>query len=98
MFHVIQTGGKQYIVQKGDKIVVEKLDAEVGGKVTLPVLLSFDDEGKLDFASDATVEVSINLQDRGDKIRVFKMKRRKRYRRSQGHRQYQTTLEITKAS
>lgn len=101
MFHVIQTGGKQYIVKNGDSVVVEKLDGEVGAKIALPVLMSFDDKGEISVGTPmlekVNVEGTIMIQDRDDKIRVFKMKRRKRYRKSQGHRQYQTTLSITKA-
>ncbi len=102
MFHVIQTGGKQYIVKNGDSVVVEKIDGEEGSKVVLPVLMSFDEKGEISVGTPVlekvTVEGTITLQDRADKLRVFKMKRRKRYRKSQGHRQYQTTLQISKAS
>ena len=99
MFAVIKTGGKQYKVAKDDIIIVEKLDAETGKKV------SFDDVLMCGTAADVTVgaptvagaKVSGEVieQRKGDKVIVFKKKRRQTYRRKKGHRQNETVVKIT---
>ncbi len=99
MFAVIKTGGKQYKVQKDDKLLVEKLDGEEGAKVTLDEVLMVAD-GKTSKVGEplvkgATVEASIVAQTRGPKITVFKKKRRQNYRRKKGHRQDLTMIQIT---
>lgn len=100
MFAIIETGGKQYLVSKGDKIQVEKLDGEAGGNITFDQVLFVGDDkthtvGKPTVEGKA-VEGKILSQGRGDKIRVFKYKAKSKYRRTQGHRQSYTEVEITK--
>lgn len=87
MFAVIRTGGKQYKVQKDDKIKVEKLDQKDGGTVDVEVL--YAEGGK-----KASVTAKVVEQTRGPKITVFKKKRRQNYRRKKGHRQDLTVLQI----
>jgi large subunit ribosomal protein L21 len=98
MFAVINTGGKQYKVSKGDQIVVEKLDVEEGKKLDISEVLLVSDgkETKVGtpFVPGAKVTAKVVSHQRGEKIRVFKMKPKKRYQRTQGHRQSETTLEI----
>ena len=100
MYAVVATGGKQYRVSPGDRIEVEKLAGEVGQKIALDYVMMIGGEGqavavgtpRLD---DAWIEAQIVAQKRGKKIIVFKHKRRKGYRRKQGHRQSLTALQIT---
>ncbi len=93
MFAIVRTGGKQYRVAAGDKITVEKLAGEVGDQVELSdVLLA--GEGADVKAGGVAVAAEIIAQGRGDKIIVFKKKRRHNYRRKAGHRQYHTLLRI----
>ena len=100
MYAVVATGGKQYRVSPGDRIEVEKLAGEVGQTVALDrVMMVGGGEGGVDVGTptldDAWVEAQIVDQKRGKKIIVFKHKRRKGYRRKQGHRQSLTALKIT---
>jgi large subunit ribosomal protein L21 len=98
MYAVIKTGGKQYRVEKGDRLRVEKLPGGVGDAVTFDeVLLVAGDALKLGkpVVSGAKVEAKIVDQGLGPKIIVFKFRRRKNYRRKNGHRQPFTALEIT---
>ena len=99
MYAVIKTGGKQYKVSAGDVLAVEKLVAEAGSNVTFSdVLLIGDDKGQTvgtPMVEGASVTAEVLEQGRGDKIVVFKKKRRKNYRRRAGHRQFLTTLRIT---
>lgn len=88
MFAVIRTGGKQYKVAKSDKLKIEKLDAEEGGTVDMDVI--YAEGGK-----KATVKAKILEHIRAPKITVFKKKRRQNYRRTKGHKQHQTVVEIT---
>jgi len=94
MFAVVRTGGKQYRVAPGDKIVVEKLDGNAGDKVTLGEVLLAGDGGKLQSTDGLTVSAEIIAQAKGDKVTVFKKRRRHNYRRKQGHRQLHTILKI----
>jgi len=99
MYAVIETGGKQYRVEEGDKVRVEKLDADKGEEIVLgDVLFLGDEEYRLGTPKleDACVKARVLRQMRAKKIIVFKMKKRKGYRRKQGHRQYLTELLITK--
>lgn len=101
MYAVIKTGGKQYKVEEGDILRVEKLVAEKGDTVTFgDVLLIGGDECTIGSPTvkGAQVSASVIRQFRDKKIIVFKMKRRKRYRKTQGHRQYLTEVRITKIS
>lgn len=92
-FAIFQTGGKQYRVQKGDVVKVEKLNAE--GKVEFDQVLMLGDKVGAPFVDGAKVVAEVLEQKRADKVLVFKKKRRQNYRRSQGHRQYITVLKIT---
>lgn len=94
MFAVVRTGGKQYRVHPGDKIVVEKLDGNAGDKVTLGDVLLAGDGGNLKSTSGLTVAAEIVAQAKGDKVTVFKKRRRHNYRRKKGHRQLHTILKI----
>ncbi|MCU0603526.1 MAG: 50S ribosomal protein L21 [Desulfobacterales bacterium] len=98
MYAVVSTGGKQYKVQKGETLRIEKIPGEVGGKVTLDkVLLVADGENirvGRPVIEKAAVQASIVEQDKAKKILVFKYKRRKRYRRKAGHRQPYTAIRI----
>jgi large subunit ribosomal protein L21 len=94
MFAVVRTGGKQYRVHPGDKIVVEKLDGSAGDKVTLGDVLIAGDGGSLKSTSGLTVAAEIVAQAKGDKVTVFKKRRRHNYRRKKGHRQQHTILKI----
>src|SRR6201995_4699615 len=94
MFAVVRTGGKQYRVAPGDKIVVEKLDGSAGDKITLGDVLLAGDGGSLKSTDGLTVAAEILAQAKGDKVTVFKKRRRHNYRRKQGHRQEHTILKI----
>ena len=99
MYAIILTGGKQYKVAKGDVIEVEKLAGEAGAEVTFDEVLAVaGDDGKLNVGTPrvagASVTGKVLDQFRAKKIVVFKMKRRKGYRRTHGHRQNMTRVEI----
>ena len=98
MHAVIKTGGKQYRVAPGDTVKVETLTAEVGQQVTLSEVLSVSngDDVKVGspFVAGAAVVATVVAHGRHDKVTIFKMRRRKHYRRSQGHRQNYTEIEI----
>ena len=97
MYAVIRTGGKQYRVSQGDTLRVEKLAGSVGDVVTLSeVLLVGGESMKIGqpMVAGASVEAKITGQGRGEKIVVFKFRRRKNYRRKAGHRQCYTELKI----
>lgn len=98
MYAVIRSGGKQYRVSKGGSFRVEKLAGEVGSSVTLADVLMVGGEGdvKIGTPTVAGAEVTGTIVDqgRGKKIRVFKMKRRKGYKRTQGHRQDYTEIRV----
>ena len=98
MYAVIKTGGKQYKVQKDDVIRVEKLDAEAGKSITLDQVLMLNDGKKSTIGAPvvagAKVTAEVLEQTRGEKVIVFKKKRRKNYRRKKGHRQDLTVLKI----
>lgn len=89
---VVKTGGKQYCVAQGDKITVEKLEGNAGDKVALEALMVGTNFGA------GSVEGTIVAHKRGDKVLVFKKKRRQNYRRKNGHRQDLTTVQITTIS
>ncbi len=95
---VVQTGGKQYLVMAGDVIDIELLPGEVGTEVMLSPVIMLQDETGMTVAagalSGASVRGRILRHDRAKKIIVFKKKRRKNYRRTQGHRQSFTRLQI----
>lgn len=103
MYAVIESGGKQYRVQPGDIVQVEKLEGDVGAAVKFDQILfasaNAGDTAKVwlgkPYLSGASVQAEIVGQGRDEKILIIKMKRRKQYRRTQGHRQYQTQLLVT---
>jgi large subunit ribosomal protein L21 len=98
MYAVIQTGGKQYRVAEGETLRVEKLSANTGDKLSFSPLLFADDGGNVQIGkpnvSGIKVEAEVLGQGLGDKILIFKYKRRKSYRRKTGHRQPFTALKI----
>jgi len=98
MYAVINTGGKQYKVQQGETLRIEKIVGDVGSKVTFDKVLMVADGETIRVGQpvieQATVQASIVEQDKAKKILVFKYKRRKRYRRKQGHRQPYTAIRI----
>ena len=91
MFAVVRTGGKQYRVAADDKILVEKLDGAEGDTVTLETLMLGDGAS---VTAGGGVTAQIVAQTKGDKVIVFKKKRRHNYRRKNGHRQPLTVLKI----
>jgi large subunit ribosomal protein L21 len=98
MYAIVKTGGKQYRVEQGQTLLVERLPAAAGDTVALePLFYRADDaivDGKDDLAK-VKVEAKVLAHERGDKIRVFKFKPKRGYRRTQGHRQELTRLEVT---
>ncbi|RLB61526.1 MAG: 50S ribosomal protein L21 [Deltaproteobacteria bacterium] len=98
MYAVIKTGGKQYRVAKGETLQVEKIAGAPGDSVTFDeVLLVGGDSPKVGqpVVKGASVKAQIIAQERGKKVIVFRMRRRKNYRRKTGHRQFYTQVEIT---
>ena len=95
MFAIVRTGGKQYRVAAGDKIAVEKLSGNAGDTVSLDDVLLAGDGGEVKDAKGLVVSAEIIAQERGEKVIVFKKRRRHNYRRKQGHRQSLTLLRIT---
>lgn len=98
MYAVIKTGGKQYKVVSGEKIKVEQLAAEVGQEIVLDQVLAVGSGADLKvgnpWVAGATVTATVVSQGRHDKVRIFKMRRRKHYQKRQGHRQNFTELQI----
>jgi len=94
MFAVIKTGGKQYKVAPNDVILVEKLPGLAGDTVTLDQVLMVGDKVGAPLVAGASVTATLVEQTRGEKIIVFKKKRRQNYRRKKGHRQDLTVLRI----
>lgn len=94
MFAVVRTGGKQYRVAAGDKISVEKLAGEAGETVVLDDVLLAGDGADIKDSKGLTVSAEIVAQTRGEKVIVFKKRRRHNYRRRNGHRQSLTILKI----
>jgi len=98
MFAVIRSGGKQYRVNQGGSLRVEKLTGDVGSEITLDDVLMVGAEGDVKIGAPtvdgASVSGTITAQGRGPKLTVFKMKRRKGYRRKHGHRQDYTEIRV----
>ena len=98
MYAIVQTGGKQYKVEAGDQLKVEKLKGEPGDQVDLDKILAIGTSEGIDlgkpFVKDAAVKATIVRTARDRKIIVFKKKRRKAYDKKQGHRQWYTLLKI----
>lgn len=93
-FAIFQTGGKQYRVQNGDTIKVEKINAESGKEIEFDKILMLGDRVGNPYVDGARVVATVVEQKRDDKVLVFKKKRRQNYRRTRGHRQYITVLKI----
>jgi large subunit ribosomal protein L21 len=98
MYAVVKTGGKQYRVSAGEKIKVETISADVGAEIALDQVLLMADGDAVTLGNPlvtgASVKAKVIGHGRGDKIDIFKMRRRKHYRKSQGHRQNYTEIEI----
>ena len=95
MFAVVRTGGKQYRVAAGDKIAVEKLAGDAGDTVMLDDVLLAGDGDEIKDVNGLAVSAEIIAQTKGEKVIVFKKRRRHNYRRKNGHRQNHTILKIT---
>ena len=100
MYAVIRSGGKQYRVTPGQTIRLEKFSGEVGSKVELGDVLLVDNDGEIKIGAplvaNAKIEATVVEHDRAQKIIVFKKKRKKQYRRTNGHRQDYTAVRIEK--
>jgi large subunit ribosomal protein L21 len=98
MYAVIKTGGKQYRVQPGDVLVVEKLDGDVGAEIAFNEVLMLGDDGATHLGAPlldgAVVRATLIETRKGDKVKVFKKIRRQGYRRTKGHRQPETVLRV----
>lgn len=100
MLSVIKTGGKQYLVEPGKKIKIEKLEAKEGDEVTFSEVLLLEKNKKVEIGNplikDVQVVAKVLKQGKGDKIIIFKYKPKKRYQKKMGHRQPFTEVEILK--
>ena len=98
MYAVIKTGGKQYRVSPGEKLKVEQIPADVGAEVVLDQVLMVGEGESVRLGqptlAGAAVKATVVGHGRGDKVQIFKMRRRKHYRKQQGHRQNYTELKI----
>ena len=98
MFAVIKTGGKQYRVASGDRLKVEKLAGDVGSEIVLDQVLAVGEGADIalgtPLVSGASVKATVVAHGRHDKVVIFKMRRRKHYKKSQGHRQSYTEIRI----
>jgi large subunit ribosomal protein L21 len=99
MYAVIKTGGKQYRVASGDKLKVELLTSEVGSSIAFDQVLAVGQGDGVKFGTPfvagASVKATVISHGKGDKVKIFKMRRRKHYKKSQGHRQQFTELQIS---
>ncbi|MBM3389485.1 MAG: 50S ribosomal protein L21 [Betaproteobacteria bacterium] len=99
MYAVIKTGGKQYKVAAGAKLKVEQIAADVGQEIVIDQVLAIGSGAELKVGTPvvagATVKATVVAHGKHDKVRIFKMRRRKHYKKSQGHRQTFTELEIS---
>ncbi|ALO39212.1 50S ribosomal protein L21 [Alcaligenes faecalis] len=98
MYAVIKTGGKQYRITAGQKLKIEQIPADIGQEISLDQVLSVGEGEALQigapFVAGAVVKATVLAQGRHDKIKIFKMRRRKHYRKTQGHRQNYTEIRI----
>jgi large subunit ribosomal protein L21 len=102
MYAVIKTGGKQYRVAEGQKLKIEQIPADIGQEITLDQVLSVGEGEQLKIGtplvSGASVKATVLAQGRHDKVKIFKMRRRKHYQKRQGHRQNYTEIRIEAVS
>ena len=102
MYAVIKTGGKQYKVAAGEKIKIEQIAADVGQEIVIDQVLAVGNGADLQvgtpLVAGAVVKATVLAQGRHDKVRIFKMRRRKHYQKRQGHRQNFTEIEISAVS
>jgi len=102
MYAVIRTGGKQYKVVAGEKIKIEQIAADVGQEIVIDQVLAVGDGADLTvgtpLVAGASVKATVLAQGRHDKVRIFKMRRRKHYQKRQGHRQNFTEIQISAVS
>jgi large subunit ribosomal protein L21 len=98
MYAVIKTGGKQYKVATGEKLKIESISAEVGSQIEIDQVLMVADGDKITtgtpLVSGAVVKATVVSHGRGEKVKIFKLRRRKHYRKTLGHRQNYTEIEI----
>jgi large subunit ribosomal protein L21 len=99
MYAVIKTGGKQYRVAAGEKLKIEQIPAEVGAEITLDQVLMVGDGESVKIGAPlvhgASVKATVLAQGRHEKVKIFKMRRRKHYQKHQGHRQNFTEIQIS---
>ena len=99
MYAVIKTGGKQYRVAAGEKLKIDQLPADIGAEIVLNQVLLVADGDNLKMGrplvTGASVQAKVLAQGRHDKVRIFKLRRRKHYQKHQGHRQNFTEIQIT---
>ncbi len=98
MYAVIKTGGKQYRVTPGEKLKIEQIPADIGSEIVLDQVLMVADGEAVSvgtpLVSGATVKATVVAHGRGEKVQIFKMRRRKHYQKHQGHRQNYTEIRI----
>ena len=98
MYAVIKTGGKQYRVAPGEKLKIEQIPADIGSEIVLDQILMVTDGEAVTvgtpLVSGATVKATVVAHGRGEKVQIFKMRRRKHYQKHQGHRQNYTEIRI----
>lgn len=98
MYAVIKTGGKQYRVAPGEKLKIEQIPADIGSEIVLDQILMIADGEAVTvgtpLVSGATVKATVVAHGRGEKVQIFKMRRRKHYQKHQGHRQNYTEIRI----
>ncbi len=99
MYAIIKTGGKQYRVENGLRLKIEQVPADVGSELVIDQVLMIADGENISLGkpvlSGASVKATVLQQGRHDKVRIFKMRRRKHYQKHQGHRQNYTEIQIT---
>jgi large subunit ribosomal protein L21 len=98
MYAVVKTGGKQYRIAVGEKLKIEQIPADIGQEITLDHVLSVGEGDQLQVGAPtligAVVKATVLAQGRHDKVKIFKMRRRKHYQKHQGHRQNYTEIRI----
>ena len=102
MYAVIKTGGKQYRVSSGEKVKVEQLAADIGSQITIDQVLMVADGDKISIGKPlvdgAKVQATVVNHGRGDKVKIFKLRRRKHFKKQQGHRQNYTEIQVDQIS